>query len=178
MSAYPNLVIGGIELPLRALTGGFSQEYEELAGISDLRMGDGSLLIQRAWPVFGNYKLRTTISGGGRLPAPLDGLDRAAAQEIECAEHRAIASPLHILAVPAGRRGGGIYAPVGYALVGGELVATPLALVDNVATLIEVTGAQHYQVRYWPKFTGRITHRSSGQPWQATRTWTLTVEEI
>jgi hypothetical protein len=58
------------------------------------------------------------------------------------------------------------------------LVGTSISITGNVATLGSVAGAQHYQVLYWPKFTGRITHQSSGQPWQASRRWTVTIEEV
>lgn len=177
--SYPTLIIGGIEIPLRALTEGFAQTYEELAGLSARRTLGGSLLIQRAWPLTRNYLLRTTISGGGILPAPLDHLDRGGTYEVECAEHRRIAGDgaYNVITLPAGRRSGGIYTPRGYALVGGELVETTIAIVGHVATLGLVTGAQHYQVRYWPKFTGNLTHKSDGEPWRATRRWTITIEE-
>lgn len=156
----------------------FSQSYEELSGISSARMGAGGLVIQRAWPTVDiNYKLSTTISGAGGLPAPLDGLNRGALVDVECAEHRRIASISNVITLPGGRRGGS-YAPTGSALVLGELVDTDLVLLDNVATLTIVPGAQHYQVRYWPKFMGRITHQSSGLSWKSRRTWTVTIEEV
>lgn len=178
MSAYPNLIIGGIEIPLRALIGGFSQDYEEIAAISARRMANGALHLQRAWPASGNYKLRSIIQGGGILPAPLDTLDRGGVHEISCAEARRIGATSNVITLPAGRRSDTGYTPKGYALVSGELVATPItSLVANVATLTVVSGAQHYQVRYWPKFTGAITHKSSGEPWQARRTWSVTIEE-
>lgn len=179
MSVIRNLIIGGIEIPLYALTDAFTQDYEELDGVNGMRMSDASMVIQCAWPASVNYKLITTISGAGSLPAPLDGLMRRVAHEISCAQHRAISAVgNNIITLPAGRRADTGYVPVGFASVAGELVATPLALVGNVATLTVVAGAQHYQVRYWPKFTGMITHKSSGQPWQAARSWTLTVEEV
>jgi hypothetical protein len=173
-----NLIVGGIEIPVYALIDAFAQDYEEIAAIAGLRMSDGSLIIQRAWPASGNYKLRTTISGGGSLPAPLDGLDRGSAHEISCAESRAIGSASNIITLPTGRRSDTGHTPQGYALVSGELVSTPLTIGGNVATLTTVAGAQHYQVRYWPKFSGMITHRSSGNPWQAAKRWTLVVEEV
>lgn len=176
--SYPTLILGGIEIPLYALTDEFSQSYEEIAGISSARMGDGSLLVQRAWPSLqANYKLATTISGGGSLPAPLDGLDRGAIIEIACAQHRAIAGTGNVIALPPGRRSGGQYQPRGFALLGGLLVETPIHVVDDVATLTVVADARHYQVRYWPRFSGRITHQSSGEPWQARRSWSVTIEE-
>lgn len=178
MPALSTLIIGGLEIQRAALEENFSQDYEELAGIGGIRMADGSLIIQRAWPAAGNYKLRTTLSGNGRTPAALDGLDRASAHEISCAEPRRIGGASNIITLPAGRRSDTGYTPTGYALIGGNLVDTPLSLVGNIATLTTVSGAQHYQVRYWPKFTGMITHRSNGQPWQASRGWTITVEEI
>lgn len=176
--SYPNLIIGGIEIPLRALTDVFSQEYEEIAAISARRMASGVLHLQRAWPASGNYKLRTTLQGGGRLPAPLDNLDRGGAHEIQCAQHRHAGAAGNVIVIPAGRRSGGIYAPQGFALVAGELVSTPLSIATNTATLTAVSGAQHYEVRYWPKFTGAITHKSSGEPWLARRTWSVTIEEV
>lgn len=176
-SPLETLIIGGIELPIFALTEGFRQSYDELAGISARRTLGGKLLIQRVWPLAKNYLLSTTISGAGSLPAPLDHLDRGATYEIECAEHRAIAGTSNIITLPAGRRSGGIYTPRGYALVAGELVETAIALVGNVATLTAVSGAQHYQVRYWPKFTGLLTHKADGEPWAARRSWSLTLIE-
>lgn len=179
MSVIPTLIIGGIEIPLHALTGGFTQEYEELSGISGTRMSDGSLIIQRAWPTSAiNYKLRTTISGGGMLPAPLDGLNRGIAHEIYCAQHRSIANASgNVITLPAGRRADIGFTPVGFASVAGVMVATPLVLVGNVATLNEVAGAQHYMARYYPRFTGMITHRASAEPFMARRSWTLVIEE-
>lgn len=178
--SYPNLIIGGIEIPLRSLTGGFSQSYDEIAAISSRRLADGTLFTQRAWPTADkNYKLRTTISGGGILPAPLDALNRAVAHEIQCAEQRRIAAVGNVITLPAGRRAGGIYDPLGFAQVAGELVATPItSLVANMATLTVVPGAQHYQVRYYPTITAVITHRSDGEPWQARRTWVVVAEEV
>ena len=176
--SYSTLIIGGFEIPLFALSDEFTQSYEEIAGISSARMGDGSLIVQRAWPsASANYKLSTTISGAGTAPAALDGINRGATVEVECAEHRRIAGLTTSITLPAGRRTG-TYAPQGFAVVNGLLVGTSISITGNVATLGSVAGAQHYQVLYWPKFTGRITHQSSGQPWQASRRWTVTIEEI
>jgi hypothetical protein len=176
------LIIGGIEIPVYALTDDFRQDYEEIAGISSARMGDGSLLIQRAWPTAAaNYKLRTTISGGGSLPAPLDSLNRGASVEISCAEPRRItgATPTATtITLPAGRRSDSGYAPTAWALVGGLLVSTPVSIATNTATVTAVSGAQHYHVRYWPKFSGLITHKTGGEPWQARRGWSVTLEEV
>lgn len=172
-----NLIIGGIQIPLRALTDGFAQDYEEIAGIGRLRLASGTLIPQRAWPASG-YKLRTVISAAGRLPAPLDALDRAAAHEISCARFRMVGGQSNILTLPAGRRLDAGYAPQAFALLDGELVATGHTLVGHTAFVAAVSGAQHYQVRYWPRFTGLITHRAGGEPWRAAGSWTLTVEEV
>lgn len=178
-TAYPTLIIGGIEIPIRMMQDGFSQEYEEIAAIDSDRMMDGSLLVQWTWPSSArNYLLRTTISGAGRWPVPLDGLHRGAKVEIECAEHRRIGAAGRVITLPAGRRAGGIYDPLGYALVGETIVATPIeSVVAHVATLTAVSGAQHYHVRYFPKFTGVLTHKSGGETLQVRRRWTLVVEE-
>ncbi len=177
MTAYRDLIIGGIEIPTHALMDGFTQDYEELAGISARRTLAGSLLIQRAWPLDRNYLLRTTISGGGSMPPPLDQLDRGSVHEVSCAEARMIAAQVPVIALPAGRRSDGAHAPRGHALVDGELVETSVVMSGDTAILAPVSGAQQYQVRYWPRFTGFITHKSSGDPWQARRTWSLTIEE-
>lgn len=182
--SFENLIIGGIAIPAHALSDGFSQDYDEIAGIGDLTMGDGSIVTQRAWPDAGrNYLLLTTLSGAGSLPLPLDGLNRASHYEIECAQHRHVAGVTNVLTLPAGRRSGGIYAPQGYAvvLVGGAYELVPVAFTNitgNAYTLATVTGAQHYEVRYWPKFTGRIIHKSTSEPWRARRGWTLTMREV
>jgi hypothetical protein len=175
--SWQSLIVGGIEIPRHALSDEFSQDYEELAGIAGLRLSDGGLVIQRAWPATG-YKLRTTISGGGSLPAPLDSLDRGAAHEISCAEPRRIAAAGNVITLPAGRRTDSGHTPDGYALVDGLLVPTALSLVGHVATLTVVSGAQHYHARYWPKFSGLLVHKSGGSPWQAARRWSITLEEV
>jgi hypothetical protein len=174
---YENIIIGGIEIPRYANSEGFSQTYDELAGISARRTLGGTLLPQRSWPLTRNFLWSTTISGVGSLPAGIDQLDRGVAYEVECAEVRHISGGTHVITLPAGRRSGGIYAPRGFALVSGLLVETSIAIVGDVATLGVVSGAQHYRVSYWPKFTGVLTHKSDGEPWRATRRWTITIEE-
>lgn len=179
MADYATLIIGGIELPLRSLHYSFSQDYEELAGISETRMGDGSLSIQQAWPADGGYKLRTVISGEGRIPAPLAGLRRGEPHLVQCAAQMLFSSATPSVALPSGRRSGGRYDPRGFAVVEGEQVASAItSIVDDVATLTVVADAQHYQVRIYPEFTARLTHRATSQPWQARRGWTLTLDEI
>lgn len=181
-TSLQTIVIGGVELPLWVFVDGFTQDYEEITGVGELVMDDGSLTISRL-DQGRNYRLRTTISGGGTLIAPLDALDRGAEVEIQCAEPRRISHPTIptslSITLPAGRRTGGIYTPRGYAMMAiGEIVETPItSIVDNVATLVAVTGAMHYHVLYYPKFTGRIEHKHSSEPWQAKRTWTITVRE-
>lgn len=176
---WKTLIIGGIEIPLHAMSDDFSQDYDEEAGIGDMRLSDGSLVIQRAWPASG-VKLVTSLGAAGSLPAPLDGLDRGVAHEVSCARHRviAVAAPGLSVTLPAGRRSDTGHTPVGYAAVGGLLVPTALSIVGHVATFTAVAGAQHYQAHYWPKFSGRITHKASGRPWQAAGGWTMTIREV
>ena len=176
------LRIGGIDIPLYALTDSFDQSYEEVAAIHGLRFMDGSLMPQRAWPRTENYKLRTTINGSGSLPAPLDGLDRGAAQEVRCVAHRSAASPTTTVQFTKKHRTDTGYTPVGFAQVGSLLVPVDLVITEHdtysSAALSPVSGAQHYQVRYWPQFVGILVHQSSGEPWQAKRSWSVTIEEV
>lgn len=173
----PNLIIGGFRLPLSAYWEDFRQTYDDEAGIGEIRLADGSLVIQRAWPATG-VKLLTTLAARGRMPPLLAGLDRGVAHEIACIEPIHLPSLNTAITLPAGRRADTGYTPRGYAMVDGELVSTPvLSVVAHVATLQAVAGASHYEARYWPKFSGRITYRQDGTPLRGGRGWTLTIKE-
>lgn len=182
---YRTFKIGGIEIPLKSGGPDLRQSYSTiLDGIGADRMADGSLLIQQAWPEPGQpLKLRSTISGGGLQNVAFDALAPGSGHLVECVESRRITHPTNPLSLaitlPSGRRSGGLYAPQGLALVDGELAATSIGIVGDLATLGAVAGATEYSVRYWPAFMARIVSIShDGSPWRAARSFTLEIEEI
>lgn len=170
----PSLIVGGIVMPDYAASLGFDQRYADATGGTVfLRMLDGSGIIQSHWK-----KLVTTATGRGSMPAPFGQLDKAVTHEISCAQHIDIQSLSTTITVPSARRADTGYTPIGYAIVNGIHVATPIvSIVSNVATLASVSGATAYIVRYWPKFMAFIAYETGGDLLSAVSTWSLVAEE-
>lgn len=165
--------LGGISVPIQANLG-LRQEYRALGGRHKRRMADGSLHLQSNWS-----KIATTISGDGWVPAGFAGLDFDSALTLKCLAPRSIISASNVLTIPATRRSDGDYLPVGYATVDGERVATPLALVSNTATLTLVSGAQFYEVVYYPElqvYADPPTEQTDAH--SAQFRWSITAEQI
>jgi hypothetical protein len=51
-------------------------------------------------------------------------------------------------------------------------------VVTNTATLTVVSGAQHYEARYWPKFTAYLAVEVEADVNGAARRWSVTAEEV
>jgi hypothetical protein len=166
--------IGGvtIELPQSMQ---MTQTYEEFGGVTTHRMMSGASVRQTVWS-----RLKTTITVDGFLNPGLEGLDWKSAMTIKCGLPRAINSASNVIAIPANRRtdGGARYAPLGFVLQNGMWNKTTCSVVGNVATLGVLSGAEQYQVQYWPEFTAFITppavsyNRTAG-----TYSWTIVAEE-
>lgn len=142
----PNLIIGGIVVPhLGALQ--ITQEYRPIESVARRRMGSGRLFQQTHW-----RKLATTINIPlAWIPPALVSVDWDANIQIACVAPRTAQSVANAITLPAARRSD---APIdGFAVVGNQLVATPLNLVGDVATLTAVAGATAYRVNYYPLLT-------------------------
>jgi len=172
----PDLRIGPAILTMRSRWS-LTQQYTELRAEDTRRAADGSLYIRRAWA----GKLRTEISGNGKLPYALAQLDTSGAVTIACATPRHIAGSATTITLPAGRRSGALYAPLAWAVKDGELISTDVTVTDDVATCTAVSGADGYQVAYWPQISAHIldmnqslTSGGGGH----TYSWRVTAEEI
>lgn len=146
MNAH-DIVIGGIRIPLDSAYG-LEQSYDALeAGSTVLRMLNGAAIKQTHWS-----KRRTTITGSGRYPPGLAGLDYSGPLEIQCAAPLIIASAAsNVITLPAARRAD--WVPAGYAVVDGRMMPVACSVVGNIATLGTLAGAQNYQCMYWPVLT-------------------------
>lgn len=144
MNAH-NLIIGGVVVSYEA-SHELSQTYETLGGRSLRRMLSGAGHLQTHWA-----KKRTTISGSGRLPAGLDGLDYTASMSLSCAAPLSIWSATTSATLPAARRAD--FAPRGFAIVNGHQVPTPISIATNAVTFTAVSGASGYVVSYYPTLT-------------------------
>lgn len=168
-----NFILGGVEVAFDAAHQ-ISQTYEALGGRALLRLADGSAVKQQAW----GLKWRTVITGQGRLPEGLSGLDYTASMDLYCM------APLSIwhasatgLTLPAARRTD--WVPHGYAVVAGRHVRTPISLSTNAVTFTAVAGAAGYVCAYYPKLTvyadpPRLTFAGRGP----VAGWELIAEEI
>jgi hypothetical protein len=160
------LIIGGIEVPLKA-SYGLSQDYEPVQAVNRPRMMDGSLKQQTAW----SGKLKTVISGNGNMPPGIDTLDYSSAITIQCIAEQAVSSVSNLISVPSARRAD--YGVEGRALVAGVWQSTPVSLSVDTATLTIVPGATLYQAVYWPELvcycdppSQKRNARTSSYSWQ------------
>src|SRR5512139_1079914 len=144
--ALTTLKIAGVEIALQTFP--VSQEYKPLVGATVHRMLNGAALKQQHWS-----RLATTISGDGWAPAALAGVDWSAPVEILCVTPRAVNSATASATLPAARRSDLSDNVLARAIVGNELVATPVSVAGNVATATAVSGATGYQFMYWPKLS-------------------------
>ena len=168
-----NFVIGEIRIPLKAGLE-FTQTYEPIGGTSTLRTQSGKAIKQTHF-----NKLKTVLSGRGWVPAGLDGLDYSQPLLLKCVAPRSISSLNSSITIPTARRSDTGFEPIGYVLVGGELIQTSLNLSADIATLDPIPGAISYQVQYYPEimvFAGppQIQNNVYG----AEFSWTLTCEEV
>lgn len=155
-----------------------TQTYSEIRADSLQRNAEGRLLVRRAWAP----RLRTVITGTGKLPLALAGLDTSAPVTLSCVAPRHVGNTLaNSVSVPAARRAGGIYTPRAWAIVNGRLQATSASVTGNLVTCGVVAGAAGYQVSYYPEIGVYITAIDDGLD-TASRThdytWSITAEEI
>lgn len=166
------LVIGGIEIPIRA-SHQLAQNYTPIQAVSRVRMMDGGLTQQSAW----RGKLLTEIQGDGLIPSGLQLIDWSVPVTIKCIAERAVTSSSNVIDVHPNRRSD--YGVVGRALVGTQLVDTPVSMSGNTATLTTVSGATAYQAYYWPEIE---CYSDGPEETRGARTadygWSLIAEEI
>jgi hypothetical protein len=142
----PTLKIGGVEIALATFPA--SQEYSPLEGATVHRMMNGAAYKQQHW-----VKIATRISGDGWAPAALASVDWSAPVEILCIQPRAVHSATVNATLPAARRSDLTTNVYAYAVVNGELVATPVSLLVDAATATSVASATSYQFYYYPKLS-------------------------
>lgn len=143
-----NLSIGGIDIPIYAALD-IEQSYELVGGFSTMRMMSGAAVKQQHWT-----KLRTTIAGGGWIPAGLATLDWSAAQTIKCVATRSVTAATNLINIPSSRRTDSGYTPFAHAhMASGEVINTTCTMVVNQAVCGIVAGAVAYTVRYFPQLS-------------------------
>lgn len=170
MNAH-NIIIGGVEITIDSANQ-ISQSYETLGGRSMRRLLNGAGLLQTQWA-----KVQTSISGTGRVPPGLDGLDYTTSLSLSCAAPLSIWSANTSITLPTSRRTD--WAPHAYAIVAGRHVRTSLSIAGNAATLTAVSGAGGYLCAYYPILTVYATpprHNFNGRG--PSVGWTLDCEEV
>lgn len=169
MNAH-DVIIGGVRVGLDAAYS-LSQTYEDIGGRVLRRKLSGAALLQVQWS-----KVRTTISGSGRLPDGLAGLDYTASLSISCMAPRSIWSSDTTVVIPAARRSD--WAPHAYAIVDGRHVRTPMTIAIDTCTLTAVAGAQGYLVAYYPALTCYAQLRQSFDGRGPDAGWEIIAEEV
>lgn len=173
---FLTLEIDGLVIPASAM-GSLQVDYIDQAPRSDRRTADNSLY-RRTYGAA--QKLRAQVSGEGWAPPGLDGLDTDATHAVKLPKQRAISGTGNIITLPAGRRAGGLYEPVGFATVDGALVGTTITnITGDDYTLATVSGASGYRVEYYPQITAVLTiERGDLNAGRATHGWQVVVEEV
>lgn len=167
-----DIIIGGIRIAFDSANQ-LNQSYETIGGYTwpPIRMMDGTGVQQVNW-----RKVRTIINGVGRVPDGLASVNFNNALSIQCMAPLSIAGASNVFTLPSARRSD--WLPVGYGVVNGVLVPSPVVVVTNTATVQSVSGASSYQVVYWPVLTCHAKPSSldfSGRGTQAS--WTIEAEE-
>ena len=165
-----NIIIGGVEVSLDSAHD-LTQTYADIGGRSLRRMLNGAANLQSHWT-----KVRTTISGSGRLPAGLDGLDYNAQLSLSCMAPKSIYGASNSIVLPATRRSD--WPPHGYAIVNGRQVPTSISIATNTATLGVVAGATGYVCVYYPTMTVYATLSQSFSGRGTLAGWTIEAEAV
>lgn len=169
-----SLILGSVSVPLLAALD-LSQTYEAIGGVWTGRTLNGTAVRRQHWS-----KTRTTISGGGWVPACLQALDYSAALSLSCIAPRVVAAASVEATLPTARRADAGFLPYALAvLADGSLANTAVAIVGNVATAAAVSGATQYLFHYYPILS--VFAEAPSDSFDAASgnfTWSLTAEEI
>lgn len=161
------LIVDGITVPTYAASA-ITQRFEELKAVSTPRLADGSASQRELW----SGKWRIVTNGGSLAPSGLQNLAYGASFSMSCVESLAINSASNVINIPSARRSDAGSEPIGFAEVGGILIPTAVAMSVDQATLTPVSGADQYQVRWFPVLTvvlisfNQELRRGSGTGWQ------------
>lgn len=168
------MVVDGVTVPVEAIAE-FDQDYEHLEASSFDRLATGEGVLRVGWV----GKLSTVIVGRGWAPSALISLAPGVAHTLQCAMPLSVDSNTTSITIPANRRTDSGHTPVGYALVDGIFVQTPITdITANVCTLTAVPGATAYRVDYWPQITVHVRRNTAKGGSSAEHGWTIEAEEF
>lgn len=173
--SFKTLKIGSLEIPVRSAIDA-DQSYTAIGGETVLRTISGAGIRQETWK-----RIRTTINGGGWLPAGLAAIDTTVSVDVACIAPQARVADVNRQAtLPAARRSDAGHTPWAFALLpDGGLANTTLGIAGNVATAGAVAGATGYLIHYFP-----LLHCWINRPTQSfsvaagSHTWEIIAEEV
>lgn len=174
---FLTLEIGALVIPDSAM-GRLRVDYEDLEARTDRRVADGTFNSRVGWA--GARKLLATIAGDSWAPPGLDDLDIDSSYTVKLPKQRSKSSASNIITIPAARRSGGLYDPVGFAVVDGGLVETTVDdVTGDVYTLGTVAGASGYRVEYFPQITAKVRPQPSTlDSERRSHGWQILVQEV
>ncbi|MCP1675441.1 hypothetical protein J2T57_002591 [Natronocella acetinitrilica] len=140
------LVVGSVIIPQDGQVA-LEQRYVPVFGGSRVRLSDGSLEQYTRW-----RRLRTEITGRGWVPLGLDLLDYDDTVLIDCVAPRSTITTATSVTLPGVRRPDADV--VAHARLGQQdWVRTDVSVSGETATIMAVTDALQYQVRWYPRLT-------------------------
>lgn len=168
------LLLDGLPVPLLSRLE-VTQRYEVILPTWFRRVADNTGVLRST----GTEKIATTISGRGWMPPALQALSPGSVHTIGCIAWRDVISEASEITLPAERRIDDNHRPVGYAVVGSDLVpAVEIGTVDDIMTLGSVSGASHYVAYYLPLISARIVRAENQTESSAQHSWTLEAEQF
>lgn len=171
------LIVGGFVVPIYAALS-LQQQFLKRGGSGRTRMEDGRLEAQFSWE-----KLAYEVSGTGTVPPGLDGLNDHTEYEVSCAIYKELAVAGTSVILPAARRTDSGYVPYVMACRPAaapldQIIEISASLAGDLLSWSALSGANHYIVRYYPKFTALIEFARSDESEGFGSRWTLTAEEV
>ena len=167
-----NLKINGLVIPNTAAHT-IKQSYFPVGPQNLVRFMDGSSEMQTTYS-----KRGTKITGRGWVPAALNNLPYDTEMIISCILPDAKADVSNVITLPPERRTDSGFEPVGFAVVDGDVVETPIALNGDVATLTVVPSATQYEAWFYPELMMRVFRPDVSLDASSPEyDWSLTAEE-
>ena len=143
-----NFILGGVIVHLVSAAD-FTQSFRRVGGGRvRRRTQNGGVKTAEHW-----NKLSTSITGSGRIPSGLSGLDYNAQMELSSGSPESITSASNVIVIPANRRSDTDHDPYGFAVFSDHVIATPVSISGDTATLTPIANAQGYNIAYFPKIT-------------------------
>ena len=168
-----SLIIAGIEFPFLAGSAIDLKQSSAPFGQRNVRRSrSGTGRMASRWS-----KVKSTITGSGRLPPGLESISQTTAVSISFIERFSVAGAGPTLTLPHAYRTDDGYEPQAVAIVNGFDVKTTAVMAGQVCTVGAVSGASAYKVVYYPVLTGFVSIKHDDDAGRRDYSWSIEFEQ-